>query len=261
MAVELNGKIVLITGASSGIGAEMARSFAEAGAIPVLAARSIHKLELVAADIGGPHMVVQMDVTLSESVEQAVQSIVQQHGRIDVLINNAGYGTFKRFMDTELQEFADVMDVNYLGIVRCTQSVLPVMLKQGSGHIVNIASMAGKIGSPKSTAYSATKHAVLGFTNSLRMELAGTGVHVSAVNPGPITTPFFEKADPSGDYLRSLPSWFVLQPEQVADTVIRVVRKQRRERDIPWTAGFAVRMLHLFPGLFNSVALRLLNRK
>lgn len=116
--------------------------------------------------------------------------ILAAYGRIDILLNNAGYGKFAGFTEMEAQEFDDMMDVNYMGIVRCTKAVVPHMLQRGSGQIVNVASMAGKIGTARSVAYTATKHAVLGFTNALRQELRKSGITVSAVNPGPIATDF-----------------------------------------------------------------------
>lgn len=131
-----------------------------------------------------------MDVTDNEQVKRTVEAVIAEYGKIDVLLNNAGYGKFENFMSMNVESFEQMMDTNYLGIVRCTKAVVPHMVKQGSGHIVNIASLAGKIGTAKSTSYTATKHAVLGFTNALRMELREQGIQVSAVNPGPIDTPF-----------------------------------------------------------------------
>lgn len=127
-----------------------------------------------------------------KQVEETVQAVIARYGKIDILLNNAGYGQFESFTDMPIESFEAMMDTNYLGIVRCTKAVLPYMLKQGNGHIVNIASMAGKIGSAKSTSYTATKHAVLGFTNALRMELKPKGIFVSSINPGPIDTGFLQ---------------------------------------------------------------------
>src|SRR5690606_14399525 len=135
---------------------------------------------------------------------------------------NAGFGIFETFRDAPLDHFEAMMDTNYMGTVRCTKAVLPSFLARGAGHIVNVASIAGKLGTPKSTGYTATKHAVLGFTNALRLELRGTGVTVSAVNPGPIDTPFFEIADPDGGYVRNV-RWFMLKPEKVAARIVKVI--------------------------------------
>ncbi|UHA74548.1 SDR family NAD(P)-dependent oxidoreductase [Paenibacillus sp. 481] len=256
----LQGKIVLITGASSGIGALTAQFVAERGALPILTARSQAKLAEASAAIRGEHAVMQMDVTSDEDVERVVQHIIAQYGRIDIVLNNAGFGAFKRITDMPIAEYAAMMDVNYMGIVRCTKAVLPHMLERGEGHIVNVASIAGKIGSPKSTGYTATKHAVLGFTNALRMELAGTGIAVSAVNPGPIDTPFFDLADPSGQYVNNV-RWFMMPAEKVARHLVRVMETRKSEVDLPWLGALGTRLYHLFPRLANRVAGKLLNKK
>lgn len=254
-------QIIVITGASSGIGAEMAKRCAANGARTILAARNADKLREVAAAIDAPCDTVVMDVTSDDSVRRAFADILEKFGRIDVLINNAGFGIFKSFDEMGMSEFTEMMDVNYFGIVRCTKAVLPSMLERGNGHIVNIASIAGKIGSPKGTGYTATKHAVLGLTNSLRMELAGTGVLVSAVNPGPIDTPFFDRADPSGKYLQSMPRGFVLRPERVAQAVLDAVRKKKREVNLPLSAAIGVKLFQMFPGILNRAATKVLDRK
>lgn len=254
-------KVVVITGASSGIGAEMAKLLAKHGAIPVLMARSEDKLREVATTIEGAHGIEVMDVTSDESVERAMTVVKEKYGKIDILINNAGYGFFDSFDRMELQAFRDMMEVNYFGMLRCIQAVLPDMVKRGEGHIINIASMAGKIGSPKSAAYSATKHAVLGMTNSLRHEVRKQGVTISSVNPGPIRTAFFDKADPSGDYLSRLPRWLILDPEKVAQAVLKMIRTKRTELDLPWSAGFSVRLAGLLPRLSDRIAGMILNKK
>jgi uncharacterized protein len=253
-------KVVVITGASSGIGALMAETLAQRGAIPVLAARSKAKLDEVAARIRGRHGSFILDVTSSEQVDSVMEQIVQQFGRIDVLINNAGYGVFDKFIDAPLSEFEEMMEVNYLGTVRCIKAALPHMLEQGSGHLVNIASMAGKIGSSKSSGYSATKHAVLGLTNCLRMELMGTGVFVTAINPGPIDTPFFDRADPTGHYVNNI-RWFMLKPEKVVSKVLQAIERRTPEVNVPFTAAAGVKLFHLFPRLFDKVGSRILNKK
>ncbi|MCZ8517140.1 SDR family oxidoreductase [Paenibacillus filicis] len=258
--MDWNKKIAVITGASSGIGALMARELSKRGAVPILMARREDKLKEAAGAVRGEHGVYLLDVTSTEQVERTMREVIGRYGRIDLLINNAGYGVFDRFVDAPVTEFESMMDVNYMGTVRCTKSVLPHMLRQGSGHIVNIASMAGKIGSPKSSGYSASKHAVLGLTNCLRQELRGTGVYVTAVNPGPIDTPFFDKADPGGNYVKNV-KWFMLKPERVAGQVLAAVERRKPEIDLPLAAAAGVKLYQLFPRLFDGVAHKLLNRK
>ncbi|WP_152396880.1 SDR family NAD(P)-dependent oxidoreductase [Paenibacillus guangzhouensis] len=253
-------KVVLITGASSGIGALTAQKLADLGAIPVITARSTERLMAVQSDILGQCHVISMDVTNEQQVNEAVASIMEKYGRIDILINNAGYGVFQSFLDTDTSEFDAMMDVNYMGIVRCTKAVLPHMLAAGQGHIVNIASLAGKIGTAKSSAYNATKHAVLGLTNALRQEMVGTNIGVTAINPGPIDTPFFEKADPSGAYVNNV-KMFLLKPEQVVNTIITAIVKRKAEVNLPFAAAIGIKLYQLFPRLADKLAYRLINKK
>lgn len=260
LSKRLNGQIVVITGASSGIGALMAEGLAQQGAIPVLMARSTDKLREVGSRISGEHALQKLDVTDSGQVQAAMESVIERYGRIDVLINNAGFGVFEKIADAELATIEEMMDVNYMGTVRCTKAVLPGMLKAGKGHVVNIASMAGKIGSAKSSGYSATKHAVLGFTNCIRQELAGHGITVTAINPGPIDTPFLERADPDGQYVKNV-KWFMLRPEQVAETVIRSIIGRKSEVDLPFMAAVGIKLYQLFPRLFDRLAGPMMNRK
>ncbi|WNQ12760.1 SDR family NAD(P)-dependent oxidoreductase [Paenibacillus aurantius] len=260
MKTSFTNKIIWITGASSGIGALMARRLSELGAELILTARSEDKLREIAASLPGPSVAIPMDVASEEQVNRTAEQILARYGRIDILINNAGYGVFERVEDASLDTIEDMMNVNYFGTVRCIKAVLPSMRQAGSGHIVNIASMAGKIGSAKSSGYSASKHAVLGFTNCLRQELAGTGIGLTAVNPGPIDTPFFDRADPSGTYVNNV-RWFMLKPEKVAEAVIAGIEREKAEVNLPFTANAGVKLYQLFPRLLDRVAIRMLSKK
>ncbi|MFC0211252.1 SDR family NAD(P)-dependent oxidoreductase [Paenibacillus chartarius] len=258
--MQLSGKIVLITGASSGIGALTALRLAERGAVPILTARSESKLHAVAAKLPGRHAVRRLDVTDARQIEETVLDITAEFGGIDILVNNAGYGVFDYVAEASLEEYESMMDVNYMGTVRCTKAVLPQMLARGSGHIVNVASLAGKFGSAKSAGYSATKHAVLGFTSSLRQELFGTGVGLTAINPGPIDTPFFDKADPSGNYVKNV-SWLLLKPETVVAAMLRAIERGTADVILPGYAGIGVKLAQMFPRSFDRFAHKLLNKK
>jgi uncharacterized protein len=260
LKVTLHNKVILITGASSGIGALTAKLLAQRGAIPILTARSKARMEILSASIQGESPIYQMDVRDTAQVDDVVSQVHSHYGKIDILLNNAGYGEFLPFPETSITQFQDMMDVNFIGTVRCTHAVLPYMVQAGSGHIVNVASMAGKMATAKSTAYSATKHAVLGFANALRRELKGSGVMVSAVNPGPIDTPFFERADPEGTYLRNL-GRFVMPPEKVARAILHVIERRKAELDLPWTAAAGARMALMFPGLFEFLFGKIVNKK
>ncbi|MDB5052901.1 MAG: oxidoreductase [Bacilli bacterium] len=253
-------KVAVITGASSGIGAWMAQELSRQGAVVILIARSADNLHLTAGKLQGKHEIFITDVTSTEQVFATVYQVVEKFGKIDILINNAGYGIFETFIDAKLETIEDMMNVNYMGMVRCTKAVLPHMLKEGSGHIVNIGSLAGKMGMAKSSGYSASKHAVLGLTNSLRQELVNTGIHVTAINPGPIDTPFFERADLTGNYVKRL-KWIMLDPEKVAKAVLQAIAKRKTEVNLPFVAGAAAKLALLVPGISNAIVRKFINKK
>ncbi|WP_037291135.1 SDR family NAD(P)-dependent oxidoreductase [Saccharibacillus sacchari] len=256
----LTNKIVWITGASSGIGALIARLVSERGGIPILTARSENKLREAANAVPGKHGIVVLDVGAEESVQAAAQSIIAEYGRIDILVNNAGYGLFGSVEDMDMQDYEGIMNVNYFGVVRCTKAVLPHMRLAGSGQVLTVASMAGKFATAKSAGYAASKHAVLGFMNSLRQELRGSGIAVSSMNPGPIDTPFFETADPDGTYVQSV-NRFILPPEKVAREIVRMMETRKAEIDLPRYFGLAVRLYGLMPRTADKLAGRFLNLK
>ncbi|CAM4335566.1 SDR family NAD(P)-dependent oxidoreductase [Paenibacillus tarimensis] len=256
----LTGKRVLITGAGSGIGAITAQMLAERGAVPILTGRNEAKLKEAASLIKGSHGVYVLDVNDNREVKRVTEQIIADYKGLDVLLNNAGYAVFDYFEEAKVEDFEEMMNTNYLGIVRCTKAVLPVFLQQGHGQIVNVASMAGKIGTAKSTAYTATKHAVLGFTNALRAEMKDRGITVSAVNPGPIDTPFFTKADPEGTYVRNVKA-FMMKPERVAAAILKVIDKGIAEVDIPLSAAAGIKLYQLFPRLADRLVGPMLNKK
>ncbi|KWX84184.1 oxidoreductase [Paenibacillus riograndensis] len=256
----LQDKVVVITGASSGIGALTAQMLGKHGAIPILLARSEDKLKDTAAGIPGVFGLYACDVTDEEQVQNTFADILSVYGRIDVLLNNAGYGRFAAFTDMESREFDDMMDVNYMGIVRCTKAVVPHMLERGSGQIVNVASMAGKIGTARSVAYTATKHAVLGFTNALRQELRRQGIIVASVNSGPVGTEFFRTADPCGSYEKSV-ARMMMTPEHVSKKIVKLIDKGKEEIDLPGFAAVGIRLYGLFPRLADKLTYNLMNRK
>jgi short-subunit dehydrogenase len=258
--MSLKGQIVVITGASSGIGALSAEILSQRGATVVLAARSLDKLQAVSERMSGPYKIVEMNVGDDDSVQSGFNQIYEQFGRVDALLNNAGYGMFQYCDEMPSNEFADMMNVNYMGIVRCTKAVLPGMKQARSGRIVNVASIAGKIATPKSTAYTATKHAVLGFSNALRQEVRSYGITVSTINPGPIDTPFFSLADPEGHYVNNI-KWFMMKPERVAKAMVRAVDKGTPEINLPFVAGVGSKLYQLFPRIADTLSSRLLNKK
>jgi short-subunit dehydrogenase len=188
------GKITWITGASSGIGEALAKTFAAAGAKLVLSARREAELERVreACIEVNPaeqsHLVLPLDVTEEKRLPAVVSAVSQQFGRIDVLVNNAGIGQRSLCIDTEMEVYRRLFDVDVLGQIALTRAVLPTMLEQRSGQIAVTASVAGKVGVPYRSGYCAAKHAMMGFFDALRGEVAQHGITVHTIVPGYIRT-------------------------------------------------------------------------
>jgi short-subunit dehydrogenase len=257
------GKIIAITGASSGIGRTTALLAASQGAFPILLARSTEALDTLCQEIeqqGGKACCYPFDVTDETQIETVVNDIIKRFGHIDVWVNNAGYGIFSPFVEAKIEDIAGMMDVNYMGVVRCTKAVLPYMLRRKAGHIVTVASVAGKLATPKSSGYAASKFAVIGFLNSVRQEVKGTGVSISTVNPGPVRTPFFDRADQGGTYRQSVEK-FMVSPETVARTILRTIHTQEADVTIPRYMNIGVVLSHLFPRFFDRVIAPRLNKK
>jgi len=261
---QLKGKHIVITGASSGIGEKVALMVAERGARPILLARSIDKLQSISDQInqktGVNSLFFQLDVSDIEQVQKVFSQIKLEAGHIDILINNAGFGVFDSFHEADFVDIEKMFQVNVLGLMACTKEVLPLMMAQNSGHIINIASQAGKLATPKSSGYSATKHAVLGFTNSLRLELAKTNIHVSAVNPGPIETNFFTIADKSGTYVKNV-NRFMLKSDYVAQKIVQLMLTPKRELNLPGWMNIGSTIYNLVPGLAERFVGGLFDKK
>ena len=191
--MRVEGRTVVITGASSGIGRETAKEFTRRRAHVVLASRGREKLEALAAELAdypGRRLVVPTDVTDRLAVEALVRRTVEEFDSLDVLVNNAGVGLFAPIASGSLDNMHHVFNVNFWGAIHCIQAVVPFMRRQGRGQIVNVASVAGKISTPNLGMYSATKFALTAASDALRVELAGSGIGVSTVYPGLTETSF-----------------------------------------------------------------------
>lgn len=246
----LKGKVIVITGASGGLGKEIALQAARQGATVVLLARSYEKLvelrEVLMNQYRVSAFAYPLDVAHSTHVKEVFSIIASEVGEVDVLVNNAGYGVFKEAVKTSIEEAESMFSVNVLGLMACTKQVLPSMKRRRSGHIMNIASQAGKLATPKSSLYSSTKFAVLGYSNALRMELKDEGIYVTTVNPGPIATNFFDLADESGSYVQNIARW-MLNSEEVARKIVEAMLTNKREINLPSWMNIASKLYFLFP--------------
>jgi NAD(P)-dependent dehydrogenase (short-subunit alcohol dehydrogenase family) len=233
--------VVIITGASSGIGAATARRLGRAGMVIVLAARRADELAAVARDIeanGGAALVVRTDVRKPADIAALVGRAAAVDGRIDVLVNNAGVGGPASILADDAA-VDTMLDVNLRAPIRLMRAVIPIMKAQGSGRIVNIGSVAGEIGIAGT--YSATKFALRGLTDSVRRELAGTGIGVTLIEPGYVATPF------TGNR-RGLPG-----PEIVAAAVERAVRRPRRHIVVPVRYRGVILAANVLPALTDRL--------
>ncbi|HWC31920.1 MAG TPA: SDR family NAD(P)-dependent oxidoreductase, partial [Actinomycetota bacterium] len=238
---ELAGRVVVVTGASSGIGWASAWALASRGAIVVPAARRVERLERLAehiTDRGGEALPIACDVSDRGSIDAMRDRVLERYGRCDALVNNAGIpggGPFTELSDERIEQ---VVRTNYLGVIWGTRAFLPTMLEQRRGHVVNVASLAGRYAIPFSAVYSSTKHAVVAFSESLNYETAPQGVLVTSVNPGLVSTELFPHRDTAeGGGLRAR---LVMPPERIAATIVRVLERGiAPEISVPrWLASF-----------------------
>jgi short-subunit dehydrogenase len=253
--------VCIITGASSGIGRETALEFARAGAHVVLAARRDELLQQVAASaraFGVEALVVPADVGRAEDVRRIVEATLDRFGRIDVLVNNAGVGFSGTIEDTPEDVMRDLFDVNYMSAFIATRLVLPHMRRQRAGHVVNVASVVGKISFPFHGAYSATKFAMVAMTEALRSELAGSGVTVTAVLPASTRTEFFDAQRAIGDHW-SGPTGPQQSPRQVARAIVRSVSHPLPEVNLVPPLRIAYGLNGWFPAM-RDIAGRLFYR-
>lgn len=258
MGVKLKGAVAIVTGASSGIGRATALALAREGVRVALAARRKERLLAVAEEIhaaGAEALAVPTDVAEEAEVRALVDATVARWGRIDVLVNNAGIGLLARVAETSPREFERLMAVNFFGAVYGILAVLPLMLRQGSGRIVNVSSVVGKRATPYRAAYAASKFALVGLSEALRMELRGTGVHVTCVCPIGTESEFWEKeTNRLGVPGRRGP----VQPaEHVAGRIVRALRRPRPEVHPFPPARLLFLANALAPGLVDRLLLAL----
>jgi short-subunit dehydrogenase len=258
----MKDNVVAITGASKGIGAELARQLAAKGARLVLAARSENELEDVAAECrkrGANVVAIRADVAVERDCQALVAGAVLAFGRLDTLVNNAGATMWARFEDIhDMAILERIMQVNYMGAVYCTHHALP-HLRASKGRIVGISSLAGKVGVPTRTGYSAAKHAMTGFFDSLRIELDDSGVTVTMIYPGFVATGIRENATgPDGKPILVSPvkEGEVMSVEECARQIVKAM--EHRDREVIMTArGKMGQWLKLIaPSLVDRIAKR-----
>jgi short-subunit dehydrogenase len=247
-------RVVIVTGASSGIGRQLALDFATRGASLVVSARRSQRLAAVAAECQARGAAVEAmtgDVGERAFVEEMAARAVRRFGRIDVVVNNAGIPKHKQIYRVTADEVDYVMRVNFLAAAYLTLAALPAMLRGGEGWVVNISSAAGRIPPPRESVYAASKFALTGFTEGLWLDLAGSNVHVAVVNVGPIDTEIWDKTDEPTAYRgRKYP------PSVISRAVFRCIERRRHEIWVPRRMMLAWLFRIVAPGLYRAGAAR-----
>ena len=238
-------KVAVVTGSSSGIGYETSLSLAREGYFTYATMRDVKKsgsLDKIVNDEGLPIKVLELDVDSEKSVDDTIAKIMEEKGRIDTLINNAGWGMWGAVEDVSIEEFKQQFETNFFSIIRLIQKVAPIMRKQKSGNIVNVSSVAGKIGFPVSPAYISSKFALEGLSECIRFELGPFGINVIIIEPGVIKTNFFDsmkmaKKSNSDSVYNEITSKVVsgvkmmaemgTEPKEVADTIIKSINEEK----------------------------------
>ena len=251
--MDFKNKVVLITGASSGIGKQTAIEFAKLGSSIILVARRKNKLEEVENQLkqfNVTTLVCTCDVSKKDQVEKMSKIVLEKFSSIDILVNNAGFAIYGSVHDLSINDIESQMETNYFGMIYCTKNFLPSMLEKKSGHIVNVASVAASFGLPGIASYCASKFAMLGFSEGLKHELSGTGVGITVVSPIMVKTDFFEH--PSFEKMPKY-SPTSLNSKTVAKAIVKASNSSRLEIITPSIVRIAVWLKHTFPYFINPI--------
>jgi short-subunit dehydrogenase len=250
--MKLQGKVAVITGASMGIGEAIAKLFLQEGAQVVLCARDLARTKAAEQRIGGGAntLSVNCDVSRRDQVDALIKAALDSFGRIDIFVNNAGFGLNDSVADMDMAELRRMFDTNLFGAIECMQAVVPVMRRQGGGDIINISSVSGHISTPYMSGYAATKHAMNAVGKAARMELLRHNINVLTVCPGYIATEFVKNMVKGKHSERvGASARYSVGPEVVAQATLRGLLKRKREVVTPRIYQLFIRMYQAAPGL------------
>jgi len=250
--MELAGKVVVVTGASMGIGEAIAKTFAEQGASVVLLSRDATRSEAARTRIGNADRTAALacDIRHSEEIDRVLGLTLHHFKRLDVWINNAGHGLLDSIAEVDTAACHEMFETNLFGALSAMQAVIPIMRQQGGGTIINISSVAGHIPIPFHATYSASKFALNAIGKAARLELKRDGIHVLTVCPGYVRTAFSENAVRGGEQKKIRPaSVRGITAERVARATLKGFLKQKREVIVPWTMHVPVKLYQVFPAL------------
>jgi short-subunit dehydrogenase len=262
--MQLSGKVVVVTGASMGIGEAIAKLFADGGANVVLLSRDAERAEAARARIGHAERTLALacDVRNREEIDRVVGLTLHHFQRIDVWVNNAGHGILDSVTNVNMAAVRETFETNFFGAVEAMQAVIPVMKQQGSGAIINISSVAGHIPLPFHAVYSATKFAMNAIGKGARIELKSSGINVLTVCPGYVRTDFGANALKGKEQKQVRPAQVRgITAERVAKAVLKGYLKQKREVVVPWTMLPVIKVYQLFPGLVERAMLKMARKR
>jgi short-subunit dehydrogenase len=253
--MELKNKIVLITGASSGIGAATAKAFARCGTHTVITARTTESLQKLSAEINNRKTYpFTFDITDYNQITTLCQTIISRFGKIDVLINNAGVGLYASIEKMTRKDYNTLFDTNLTGPILLMQQIIPAMRTNGGGLIINISSMISFISTPQSGAYRASKSALNCISDAVRIESAKDNIRVITVYPGLTSTNFFKNALPAGSKTpHTIPRLRGRSPEFVAEKIVLAAQKEPAEMYMSWYGKIGSKLIICFPWLFNVI--------
>ncbi|MCL6552338.1 MAG: SDR family oxidoreductase [Firmicutes bacterium] len=257
----MSGRVVIVTGASSGIGEATARAFGRAGDRVVLVARRIERLQQLAASLPDA-LVVPADLARPDDVERVARGTLERYGRIDVLVNNAGLGRYDWLERLSVAEIEAQLQVNLLAPILLTRAVLPTMLAQRRGVIVNVSSVAGRIATPTMSIYNAAKFGLDGFSEALRREVGSHGVHVCVIAPGPVEGTEFGAHGAAGRGLRAVRGrwrqlrWLRIDADRVAAAIVTLADRPRPRLVLPGVYRAMIAVNVLAPGLVDRIVSR-----
>jgi len=258
--MEIEGKVVVVTGASMGIGEAIAKAFVDRGAKVVLLSREAERAEAARSRIGNSDKTLALacDVRQHGEIDRVVTSTIQHFGRIDVWVNNAGHGLIDSVAKMDLSACRDLFETNLFGTLAGMQAVIPTMKQQGSGTIINISSVAGHVPLAYSGAYSGSKFAMNAMGKAARIELRKRNINVLTVCPGYVQTNFSVNAIRGQELKKVRPSTVRgITAERVARATLDGYRQQKREVIVPWTMIPVVKLYQLFPGIVERAMLRM----